>query len=134
MIALTNQALVRLYQHIGGEAQLEAILKTFYERMSQDLMLHHFFIGKDLNHIAQMQKRFLMKAMGATPSYSGLAPADAHKQIPDILKGHFDRRLLLLRQVLEEFKLDADQIEVWIRFENAFRSGIVTEEKGGKVP
>ena len=109
----------------GGEAGLIRILEDFYQRMSEDILIGFFFDGKDLKEIAATQKDFLMRAMGAKASYAGKAPADAHEKIAPILAGHFDRRLVVLEQTLKDHGLGAEDIRVWLGFENAFRDGIV---------
>jgi truncated hemoglobin YjbI len=123
---LKSSDLHQLYQRLGGEAGLEKILKAFYHRMADDILIGYFFAGKDLEHIALQQKQFLMKAMGATRSYGGKAPAQAHTQLPMILTGHFDRRLRILEDVLRGFNVSEQDIQTWVNFENAFRDKLVT--------
>lgn len=113
-----------LYERIGGEPALTKILRDFYHRMAEDLMIGFFFDGKDLEHIADQQKAFLMRAMGAAPSYSGKAPAQAHTEMAPILTGHFDRRLRLLEEVLRAHGVAAEDIRTWVAFENAFRDAV----------
>lgn len=114
-----------LYQRIGGEPALEAILQDFYARMAKDVMIGFFFEGKDLASIAQKQKEFLMRAFGAATSYSGKAPFEAHRALAPILAGHFTRRLRILEETLKDHGLSAEDIRTWVEFENAFRRGIV---------
>jgi hemoglobin len=114
-----------LYARLGKE-KIEAILKDFYRRMEQDILVGFFFRGKDVDQIAERQLQFLLRAMGATPSYSGKPPASAHSELAPILSGHFDRRLKLLEETLVEHGLSAEDIRTWIGFENAFREGIVS--------
>jgi len=121
-MTVTKPALKAIYAKIGGEEGLRRIVLDFYDKMAQDVLIGFFFTGRDLGHIAEMQSQFLMKAMGAIERYSGRLPAQAHDHLPPILKGHFDRRLLLLRQTLQDHGLSESDIEVWIEFENAFRS------------
>jgi truncated hemoglobin YjbI len=122
---LKSSELKQLYQRIGGETGLEKILKAFYHRMAEDILIGYFFTGKDLDHIALQQKSFLMKAMGATRSYQGKAPAQAHEQLPMILAGHFDRRLRILEDILREHGVSEKDIQLWVSFENTFREKIV---------
>ncbi len=128
---LSKPELKALFARLGGEEhgaeKLEQILIDFYQRMSQDLLIGFFFEGKDLNDIALKQKSFLMRAMGATPSYSGKAPAQAHEELAPILRGHFDRRLRILETVLKDHGVSDEDIRIWITFENAFREGIQKE-------
>lgn len=117
-----------LYTRIGGEKGLETLLDQFYQRMSKDTMIGFFFEGKDLHSIALQQKKFLMRAMGATQSYQGKPPAQAHRELSPILPGHFDRRLKILEEVLTEAGLSAEDMRTWIAFENTFREGIVASK------
>ena len=126
-IKISSAGLTKLFSSIGGEPALENILERFYQKMSQDLLIGYFFDHHDVRAIARKQKEFLMRAWGITPSYSGKAPADAHKALPQILRGHFDRRLVLLAETLREFKVSETDITLWVSFEDKFRDGIVTD-------
>jgi hemoglobin len=127
-ISVSKPALKALYERIGGESGLQAILRDFYRRMSGDILIGFFFDGKDTHLIADRQKEFLMRAMGALPTYSGKAPAQAHGEIAPILKGHFDRRLRVLEETLRAHGVCDEDIRTWVTFESAFREGIVSEE------
>lgn len=115
-----------LYHVIGGEQGLTQILNEFYSRLSTDAMIGYFFSGKDLHHIASMQKSFLMKAMGINSEYHGKIPSKAHKTLPQIRKGHFNRRLVILKGLLEEFKIPKASIDTWISFEKSFEQSITS--------
>lgn len=127
-LPLGRPALALLYQSIGGHDGLTRILRDFYQRMSRDVLIGFFFDGKDIEEIADQQGAFLERAMGATPSYSGKAPAQAHTQLAPILSGHFDRRLRLLEETLRAHGIAEQDIRTWVEFENAFRDAIVTRE------
>jgi len=108
-----------------GETKIRAVLQKFYAAMAEDVLIGFFFTGKDLHSIAERQGDFLMRAMGAVPSYSGKAPADAHTELAPILSGHFDRRLVVLEAVLKAEGFSEAETRAWIGFENAFRDAIV---------
>jgi hemoglobin len=120
-----KKALAEVYLHVGGDQGLQRLLRDFYRRMAQDPMIGFFFAGLDTDEIASRQAQFLSRAMGATPSYSGKAPAQAHAGLAPILPGHFDRRLRILEETLREHGLSAEDIRTWVEFENSFRAGIV---------
>lgn len=126
-ISVSKPALKQLYQNIGGEPGLQAILRDFYARMSKDVMIGFFFNGKNTDTIADKQLDFLKRAMGAAPSYTGKAPADAHTALPPILSGHFDRRLRILEETLRAHQVSTLDVGIWVEFENAFRESIVTK-------
>ena len=124
-IPIQKPELQKLYRELG-EARVRSIVLDFYARMEKDVMIGFFFTGRDIPSIAAKQTEFLLRAMGATPSYSGKAPADAHTALPPILTGHFDRRLKILEEALSAAGLTHEQVLVWIGFENAFRNAIVS--------
>ena len=121
-----REGLKGLYQRVGGDAAIEAILRDFYARMSRDVLIGFFFDGKDTVVIADQQKAFLLRAMGVTPSYSGLPPARAHQALPPILRGHFDRRLRILEETLGDHGVTPEDIRIWVAFEEAFRDAVVS--------
>lgn len=117
-----------MYVEIGSEARLGELLTKFYKKMSTDIMLGFFFSGKDICHIVQQQKMFFLRAVGINKVYEGKSPRAAHRKIPPILKGHFDRRMVLLRETLTEEGMSEKNIQTWINFEEQFRKSIVEEE------
>jgi truncated hemoglobin YjbI len=119
---VSKAQLKAVFSHIGGEEKLREILRDFYNRMSQDVLIGFFFSGKDIQAIADQQANFLLFASGMKPTYQGKSPTNAHLALPPILKGHFDRRLVILRETLEAHSLNKKDIKTWINFENAFRN------------
>jgi truncated hemoglobin YjbI len=112
----------------GGPDAIRRLLFTFYERMAQDTLIGYFFAGKDLAHIADKQSEFILNAGGFLPRFEGKGPATAHVALPPIYAGHFDRRLVILREVLTESGLAPETIDQWVAFEEGFREMIVTDE------
>ncbi len=92
-------------------------------------MVGYFFEGFNLGHIAEMQASFILRAAGLTSTYSGHTPDRAHENLPPILPGHFDRRLMILKETLKGFGLDDVQIQTWVDFEDAFRPMIVKTDQ-----
>ena len=123
----SREELAQLVNEIGGETALLAILKDFYERMSKDILIGFFFEKHDLNRIALMQSKFVLNAAGLIPAFEGKGPSTAHISLPPILTGHFDRRIVLLRETLLAHTLSAEQIESCVRFEESFRAIVVSD-------
>lgn len=118
-----------LYERMGGKDKLFAILKDFYDLMAKDVLIGFFFDGKNTAAIAKQQGQFLLQAMGVSSTYQGKIPTNAHLELAPILTGHFDRRLVLLRETLEKHGLCEEDIRTWINFENLFRDVVVNEKK-----
>ncbi|MGE4231781.1 MAG: hypothetical protein AB7F43_00485 [Bacteriovoracia bacterium] len=120
-LAHQKPTLQKVYQEIGQEEGLAQFLDEFYQRLSQDVLVGFFFDGKDLKKIARLQKEFLMRTWGISDSYTGKPIAHAHDAIAPILRGHFDRRLFILKEMLHKKGLNAQLIEAWVSFESRFR-------------
>lgn len=130
LLRIQLQTIIRsLGGDIGSQTQkLNSILEDFYQRMEQDVMLAYFFTGKDLKHIAHQQAQFLLNAAGFIERFDGKGPASAHVALPPILEGHFDRRLVLLRETLQTHQLETPMVELWVSFEATFRNIVVTKQ------
>ena len=108
-----------------SEAEMLRLMRLFYRAMASDTMLGFFFAGRDVDAVADRQAEFLLRAMGLRESYSGKPPAQAHTALPPILPGHFDRRAVILRQVLKTEQVPDAAIAAWVAFEEAFRDAVV---------
>ncbi|MBS1958408.1 MAG: hypothetical protein JST80_02960 [Bdellovibrionales bacterium] len=116
-------------EQAGGPDKIRSLLFLFYDRMSKDIIIGYFFDGKDLKHIAEMQAQFILNAGNFIPKFEGKGPATAHLDLPPIYRGHFDRRLLILRDILTENNVPSTAIDAWIAFEEGFRAMTVVEER-----
>ena len=126
--AVTRQSGVRGLVERIGEERVRAILRRFYRRLREDALVGFFFAGRDLDDIADGQLAFLQRATGAAPHRPPRHPREAHRDLPPILRGHFDRRLLVLREVLEAEGVQAEDVEVWLRLEQSLRALIQSRE------
>ena len=130
MKAPSRETLKTLFETIGGRPAVESILEIFYQKMSEDILIGYFFSGKDLIRIAHQQATFLLMASGLETEFKGKGPASAHTEMPPIYEGHFDRRLVLLRETLTKQGLSLEQVNTWVQLEESFRLMIVSKEHG----
>jgi hemoglobin len=94
-----------IYDAIGGPAALEAAVNRFYERVTVDPDLAHFFHGADLRRLKVHQVAFLSQALGGPALYSGAAMDKAHAHLR-IEQRHFDAVV----GTLQELSVPADLI------------------------
>ena len=111
-----------LVTRIGGPERLHEILTRFYERLAADVIVGFFFVGHDLGAIIDGQHAFLCWAFGAADELHARHPRDAHRSLVPILRGHFDRRMTILRECLEAEGLAAADIEAWLKVERSMRA------------
>ena len=110
-----------MVERVGGSDALRKILRRFYARLLADPMVGFFFAGKDLGAIVDGQHAFLLWVFGAVPQLRAKHPRDAHGELPPILRGHFDRRLVILRETLEAEGLADEDVEAWLKVETSMR-------------
>jgi hemoglobin len=67
-----------LYDTIGGEPALTAVVDDFYVRVLNDPELAGFFAGISMNRLKGRQVEFFAEALGGPVSYSGASMHDAH--------------------------------------------------------
>jgi truncated hemoglobin YjbI len=115
---------------IGGPERLREILERFYAKLFEDPMVGFFFAGKSLDAIVAGQLGFLLWAFGAKPELESRHPREAHADLRPILRGHFDRRLVVLREVLTAEGLAPDDVDAWLRVEESMRPHVQGTESG----
>jgi truncated hemoglobin YjbI len=118
---LTRERLQGLVRSLGGEDAFKDLMRQFYRAMARDLMIGFFFDGKDPDSVADKQSLFVLHSAGLIQSPPEHGPATAHRHLAPILKGHFDRRMRILEEVLLSAGVSATDIDTWVGFEESFR-------------
>ena len=78
-----------IYDTIGGEEALTAVVGDFYGRVLADPELAGFFAGADMIRLKGRQVQFLAAALGGPDFYNGRSMRDVHKG-RGIGQKHFD--------------------------------------------
>jgi hemoglobin len=60
-----------LYERIGGERAITAVVEAFYGRVLADPLLAPFFAGIETDRLRRMQREFFAAALGGPIRYSG---------------------------------------------------------------
>jgi hemoglobin len=68
-----------IYDQIGGQEALIAVVNDFYDRVLADKDLAGFFTGVNLSHLKGRQVEFFAAALGGPEPYQGLSITDAHR-------------------------------------------------------
>jgi hemoglobin len=100
-----------LYDRLGGEKAVEAVVGKFYERMLSDQRVSRFFA--DTNMVKQHAKQvsFISYVFGSPKKYSGLAMDHAHRRLVKDMgmsDVHFDATKENLDLTLEEVGVPKD--------------------------
>jgi truncated hemoglobin YjbI len=115
---------VSLYDAMGGEPALRAVLRTLYDRLFDDVMVGFLFAGKDKERLIEHQLWFTARFLGGPSRYEGKSLPDAHAALP-LLPGHFDRRHHLLKQALAEHGVPAAVAAEWLRVDASLKTAVL---------
>jgi hemoglobin len=92
-----------LFEELGGEPALRAIIDRFVDRLFDDVMIGFFFQASSVprERIKAKEYEFAAQHLGGPVEYTGRALDAAHRR-HTIMTGQFMRRLQILRETLEE--------------------------------
>jgi len=102
-----------LFDRLGGEAALRAIIERFVDRMFEDVMIGYLFRAADRERVKAKEYEFAARHLGAPVSYSG-RPIDQAHRAHRITGGQFMRRLQILKETLAAFQVPAEVVEHWV--------------------
>ena len=86
---MTDTRKASIYETIGGEEALTAVVGDFYRRVVTDPELAGFFAGTNMVRLTGKQVQFLAAALGGPDSYTGPSMRDVHRG-RGIGQKHFD--------------------------------------------
>ena len=113
-----------LYEAVGGEANVRAVLTTLYDQLFDDPIVGFLFRGKDKAHILEQQVAFTCRFLGGPQRYEGKPLPEAHASLP-LLPGHFARRHYLLEQTLERHNVSETVRRAWLRIDEGLRTSVL---------
>jgi truncated hemoglobin YjbI len=115
---------VSLYDDIGGEEPIRAVLQTLYDQLFEDVMVGFLFAGKDKRHLVEQQVRFTARFLGGPARYDGKPLPEAHASLP-LLPGHFDRRHHLLELALAAHGVAPPVAARWLEIDESLRTSVL---------
>jgi hemoglobin len=71
-----------LFEKLGGEARVRAIIDVFIDRVFEDRMIGFFFRNADRARIKEMEYQLAASFLGADVKYTGKALGKAHVNHP----------------------------------------------------
>ena len=115
---------ISLFQRLGGFAQIRKVVSELYDRIL-DSDLERYFAGVDVRRLIDHQTKFIASIMGGPASFSDEHLQRAHKHLGI---GQEDFALLaeLMRETLEDFDLDASDIDFVLREVGARQRAVVS--------
>ncbi len=97
---------------LGGPPALQQIMGRLVDQMAQDVMIGFFFSQVNLKKLKVLETAYAASHLGG-PSYRGRDVVQAHRAVP-IARGHFARRMQLLRETLAWARVPLEVQERWL--------------------
>lgn len=113
-----------LYDRLGGEPAIGAVVDEFYDRVLADESLAHHFDDVDMSEQRSHQTKFISAVTGGPIQYGGDDMRTAHEGLSitdeefDAIAGHLD-------DALREFDVDGADREAVLEAIEGFRAEIV---------
>jgi len=99
-----------LYDELGGEAAIGAVVDEFYDRVLDDEQLVGYFEDTDMDELRSHQTKFLSAVTGGPVEYSGADMREAHAGLA-LTEDDFARVAEHLEASLAEFDVPEEHIE-----------------------
>ncbi|WP_410765568.1 group I truncated hemoglobin [Haloferax sp. DFSO60] len=98
-----------LYERLGGEDALSAVVDEFYERMLADEQLQGYFEDADMNSLRAHQVQFFSSVTGGPVEYTGADMQEAHAHL-ELTHDDFEATAVHLQNTLESFDVGDENI------------------------
>ena len=98
-----------LYERIGGDDGIRAMVDTFYEKVLGDPVLASYFKDVPMDRQHKMQRQFFSAATGGPAIYSGRPLGEVHKHL-GISRHEFKRFTDILISTLEIHDIDQQDV------------------------
>lgn len=118
-----NMIKLSLYDRLGGEPTIDAIVNALYDRVLADAELMHFFEQTSMEKQRRIQHEFLCAALGGPMSYTGQPLAHVHHG-RGITTQHFARFVQHCLNTLQELDISEEDTDEVISRLNAFANEI----------
>lgn len=108
---------------VGGAGRVHTLMRDFISRVADDFIIGFLFEGRDLDRIATHESQLASAHLGGPAEYGGRPLGVIHQRLR-INRGHFRRRLAILRTVLVEHEVPDDVISRWLSHDAALEAVI----------
>ena len=116
-----------LYEILGGQPVIEAVVDALYKRILEDPSTLHYFAKIEMTKLKAHQAEFIGQALGGPATYSGRSMSEAHAGL-HLKKSDFDAVAGHLVATLEEFGVPQVHIDTVISNIAAFEREIIHRE------
>lgn len=109
-VSLPQRTKESLYNKIGGEQAIAAVISDFYHRMLSDERVNHHFIGINMESLRRHQITFFIGfALGGPRRYNGNNLRTAHSGL-NVTTEEYEVAIKLLNQSLRKYNVEIEDI------------------------
>ena len=116
-----------LYEKLGGEVTIKAVVEEFYKRVLGNPQLKPVFEGTDMGRLKRHQALFISQALGGPKLYDGRDMKAAHAGL-GITGEQFDAVATHLVDTLNHFKVGQADIDTIVGVVGPLRDQVVSSE------
>lgn len=114
-----------LFERLGGQEAIDAVVDDFYDRVLSDEDLQPYFRETDTGELREHQKQFLAAVAGGPVEYDGTDMATAHAHL-DVTDEAFTRVAEHLSATLESFDVPEEERSEVMDAVASYRDDVVT--------
>ena len=118
-----------MFERIGGEPKLWAIIDEFVDQVVDDVMIGFFFREVNRARLKLLEYQHAAEHLGGPVRYEGRPLRQAHAP-HRIMGGQFARRTTLLRKILVQHQVPQDIIDAWLAHVESLRDQVTIEPDG----
>lgn len=124
-----SESVASLYDQLGGEVPLRAIIDDFVERVFADVMIGFFFRDVDKARLKALELQHAAQLLGGPQVYRGRPLRQAHAK-HRIMGGQFARRTQILREVLHAHHVPQAVQSAWLAHVESLRAEVTADPNG----
>lgn len=114
-----------LYERLGGQDAIAAVVDDFYERVLADEQVAHYFDDVDMQAQRAHQTQFISSVAGGPVEYSGRDMEAAHEHL-EIGRADFAAIARNLEAALEAFDVEEEDREAVLSAVASYEDAVVT--------
>lgn len=113
-----------LYERLGGQPAIEAVVKDFAARVLKDTRINRKFARSDPDRVVAMLIEQVCGATGGPCRYSGRSMKETHTSM-GVTEGEFDALVEDLVATLDQFKVPAQEKQELLTVLGTMKSDVV---------
>jgi hemoglobin len=118
-----------LYDRLGGQEGIRAVVDDFYDRLLADDELGPLFEDADLESLRETQTDFLCEAAGGPETYDATPVREAHLHVP-FTPELIGRAVDLLYESLESFDVPEEDADAVVEAIAAYEADLLATPDG----